>query len=160
MISDAEARFYAAKNGFPIKAEEVGDPSAFWAMVDQSGDCWPIAGRSLDKYCRVTVNGFRGLAHRISYALTHGETPALLVLHQCDRPGCVNPAHLFFGTNQDNADDKMRKGRHVPRGLSRWTMYLLEFEPDRLPAEAVMRIKSNPRFAHLLPANQPTEATK
>lgn len=36
----------------------------------------------------------------------------MLVLHACDNPRCVNPEHLFLGTQQDNTDDKMRKGRH------------------------------------------------
>jgi DNA-binding transcriptional regulator YiaG len=35
-----------------------------------------------------------------------------IVMHSCDRPACINPAHLIMGTTQDNVDDKISKGRH------------------------------------------------
>jgi hypothetical protein len=52
------------------------------------------------------------LAHRVSFTL-HGGTVhnELLVCHTCDNPCCVNPAHLFIGTNLDNAKDRETKGR-------------------------------------------------
>lgn len=57
-------------------------------------------------------------AHRLSWEITHGAVPAgLQVLHRCDMPCCVNPDHLFLGTNQDNMTDKCRKGREA-RGVT------------------------------------------
>jgi len=51
-------------------------------------------------------------AHVCSWELHNGAVPnGVCVLHQCDVPACVNPAHLFLGTNQDNSDDKFSKNR-------------------------------------------------
>jgi hypothetical protein len=52
-------------------------------------------------------------AQRISCILHYGPIPSdMHVLHKCDVKGCVNPWHLFLGTNQDNVNDKMNKSRH------------------------------------------------
>lgn len=51
-------------------------------------------------------------AHRVAWIMTNGPIPdGLNVLHRCDNPSCVNPAHLFLGTAQDNQDDAIVKGR-------------------------------------------------
>ena len=52
-------------------------------------------------------------ASRVAWELEYGAVPAgLHVLHTCDNPPCVNPAHLRLGTNKDNVDDRERKGRN------------------------------------------------
>lgn len=55
-------------------------------------------------------------AHRFSYEIQHGKiTHGACVLHHCDTPLCVNPAHLWLGTRADNAADRDAKGRQ-PKG--------------------------------------------
>lgn len=55
------------------------------------------------------------LAHRVAYQVTTGDIISSedLICHHCDNPKCINPKHLFKGTNKDNSDDKCRKGRQA-----------------------------------------------
>lgn len=56
-------------------------------------------------------------AHRVSWVIHRGPIPlGRLVLHRCDEPTCVNPEHLYLGTQGDNIADKMTKGRHLAPG--------------------------------------------
>lgn len=52
-------------------------------------------------------------AAKVSYVLHKGATKGLLVLHSCDNVLCVNPEHLRLGTNQDNSDDMVKRGRSL-----------------------------------------------
>jgi hypothetical protein len=102
-------------------------PSAeqrFWANVDRETGpvhpvlktrCWPCTlGTDKDGYGSLVIAGHRVKAHRYAYALLVGEIPdGMCCLHACDRPSCCNPAHLTLGTNQDNRDDSVTKGRHA-----------------------------------------------
>lgn len=59
------------------------------------------------------------MAHRVSWVVHYGPIPVgVNVLHSCDNPPCVNPNHLFLGTQQDNVDDMVRKGRQASIDLT------------------------------------------
>lgn len=91
----------------------------FWAKVNIPSDqnaCWGwIAMRDLDGYGMIWPGGAKGpmlKASRVSWEIHFGPIPSgLSVLHTCDNPSCVNPSHLFLGTQKDNRQDATRKGR-------------------------------------------------
>jgi len=75
---------------------------------------------AIDKRTGYGTYGGRGLgAHRVAYEEAKGPIPpGMLVCHTCDNPRCVEPAHLFLGTNYDNTIDCLRKGRHFSGKLT------------------------------------------
>jgi hypothetical protein len=87
----------------------------FWANVnkDTENGCWEWTGIKLQSggYGRFRFDGIDWRAHRLSVILDGHDPTGLYVCHHCDNPICVNPAHLFLGTHQDNMRDKMEKGR-------------------------------------------------
>lgn len=102
----------------------------FWVKVNMLGDCWEWdAYRKPNGYGQFTL--FKGKfvgAHTISYALTFGPIPAgCVICHHCDNPPCVNPSHLFLGTQSDNAHDMFAKRRATrSRGTDRFNARLTE----------------------------------
>lgn len=82
--------------------------------IDDKTNCWLWqANRTFDDYGVFWLIDKNVRAHRVSYEYFYGEIPeGQCVLHSCDNPSCVNPEHLFLGTNQDNTDDMIEKGRN------------------------------------------------
>lgn len=81
--------------------------------VTESG-CWEWGGRRDDKGYGVlaTKKNKQAFAHRIAFdTWIEGVNPDLSVCHSCDNPPCINPSHLWQGTEGDNKDDMARKGR-------------------------------------------------
>lgn len=63
-------------------------------------------------YGRRHYNGKFWLVHRLEWTMINGDIPeGMGVLHKCDNPPCINIDHLFLGTNKDNVDDRVSKGR-------------------------------------------------
>lgn len=91
--------------------------SDFFNKVNKTETCWLWTG-CIDKsgYGKVKIKGVHKRSHRVSYEMRFGQIPdGLFVCHKCDVRNCVNPEHLFLGTNMDNVRDAMSKGR-FPRG--------------------------------------------
>ena len=78
-------------------------------------ECWVWQGTWLqrDQYGRAWVKGKHYLAHRLAWAVANQRalSPDMVIMHQCDNPPCVNPAHLRLGSPQENMTDKAQKGR-------------------------------------------------
>lgn len=91
----------------------------FWGKVHKAknvADCWLwTASHYKNGYGQFRISTKRnGYAHIFSWILHHGLDGLdknICVLHRCDVRDCVNPLHLFLGTNQDNCNDKVAKKR-------------------------------------------------
>lgn len=97
----------------------------FWNKVEKTDGCWLwTASTFTDGYGKFKFDGKNRRAHRMSWIMENGEIPdGMVVLHSCDTPLCVNPAHLSLGTPKDNTQDMIKKNRqhnqiktHCPRG--------------------------------------------
>lgn len=134
-------------------------PERFWEKVDKRGpdDCW-VWTASTDVFgygcfCESTSRRNRK-AHRVAYRLAYGEIPpGLSVLHSCDNPGCVNPAHLRAGTQKDNIADREARGRCVYAvGTRHGQSKLTELQVQKI--RIIGNTLSQKRIAEIMGVNQ------
>lgn len=98
------------------KKKDCTPEMRFWGKVEKTATCWIWKGAlNSDGYGNTIMpkpSRKNMYAHRRSWEEANGPIPkGQQVLHRCDTPACVNPAHLFLGTHDDNMADKRRKGR-------------------------------------------------
>jgi hypothetical protein len=105
-IKSSMAGDYFDKNYILDRVDELGEKGCWiWA---KSKNEW---GYGTCGYNRGGVRITSQLAHRVAYEVFNGPIGEMCVLHKCDNPACVNPWHLWLGTNYDNVLDRHSKGR-------------------------------------------------
>lgn len=98
----------------PIPELTKNDLVRFWAKVHKQKKCWKwIASTKAKGYGQFSIKSSMYLATRISYAIANSDPGKFCVCHSCDNPNCVNPAHLWIGTIQEDMDDKVVKNRQA-----------------------------------------------
>lgn len=96
----------------------------FWSKVQVAGpdECWLWTGAKNRGHGCINFDGRSQGTHRVSWQIHFGPIPVgdrrhdTCICHHCDVRACVNPAHLFLGTQRDNILDRDAKGR---RGASK-----------------------------------------
>lgn len=101
-----------AYRGKPALPPEVRFSNKY--EINEVTDCWEwtASTNNIGYGMFRWETGIMRTAHRVSYELFKGMIPkGKIVCHTCDNPKCVNPDHLWIGTNKDNYEDMKRKGR-------------------------------------------------
>ena len=116
---------------------------------DQKTGCWLWTGALNNKgYGVIKIGGRKGklcLAHRVSYETYVESIPSQqCVLHHCDVRNCINPKHLFIGTNKENSEDMVIKERSA-RGERQGT--------SKLTATDVLSIRKDSRMHRVIAAD-------
>ena len=96
----------------------------FWSYTKKKSidECWEWNSyKSSGGYGGFYLHNKQMKAHRVSWIIHNGPIPEtdsngnrICVCHKCDNPSCVNPNHLFLGTDLDNMKDRDNKGRRIP----------------------------------------------
>lgn len=93
--------------------------------INKKTGCWEFTGSKAKGYSRILINGKLIPAHRFTYEFYKKKKIPnhLFACHDCDNKSCVNPNHIFIGTQVDNLKDAISKNR-MQNGESRWNSKL------------------------------------
>jgi len=98
------------------------DSARFWSRVDKRrwNQCWPWLGtiHPIGGHGQLYIAGRNRRAQRVAWELHYGKSEGRNVLHKCNNPNCVNPRHLYLGTQRDNLLDAVKAKTH---GMTRKT---------------------------------------
>lgn len=151
------------------------DRCRFWSKVriGEDEECWPWIANKRGGYGRFKLGETQVAATRFLWEMLHGPLthtfrmgpPELCVLHSCDNPSCCNPNHLWTGTQTDNMNDMVAKGRADNRGMKNGrakltTAEVIAIQSDRrgypeiavnysVQSQTIGRIKRGVAWAHL-----------
>lgn len=130
---------------------ELYDPKVILRFLDKlketENGCIEWTGKlNADGYGDISIGGredqIKMRAHRWALGFAMGGVilpPEIMACHHCDNPACANPMHLFPGTNQDNMDDMVAKGRSSLLAVNR-----------KLTDEQVLEIRRSGEFGTVL----------
>lgn len=112
-------RLNVTSDASPLGPKRKSPAERLWRYVTKTDGCWIWTGYKNNKgygllHAGSQCAGTRRmlLVHRLSYEIHFGEFPQdALICHRCDVPACVNPDHLFIGTDHDNIVDSVKKNR-------------------------------------------------
>jgi hypothetical protein len=115
---------------------------------EPTSGCWLWTGSyGGGGYGNAKVAGKGMNSSRAMWTVTFGDPGKLHVLHKCDNRACVNPDHLFLGTNQDNQIDCVRKGRKVALvGQSNGNSKLTDDQANEIRCRYAMGYRSSPKL--------------
>lgn len=127
----------AHKHGEHGVYPKVSQDEAFDSRVEKTPNCWTWMGtRNTYGYGIFLLPGEKAVrAHRYAYERWKGPIPeGMVVMHSCDNPPCINPAHLSLGTKLDNNRDAASK-RHTRSGDRHWMSKLTEKQVAQIRAD-------------------------
>lgn len=151
-----------ARSGRALLRPDARVVDRFWKFVIKTDDgCWVWAGKGSanNGYGHFGFNRNHYLAHRVAYAIEHGEVPAgVVVMHTCHNRLCVRPDHLQLGTQSENIKDAYNRGaaRRLPAGADNPNASLSDEQVEDIRQRLAARTATQAQLAEEYGVTQPT----
>lgn len=114
--------------------DQVAQRFASKVWVEPNTGCWLWSGALSHGHGQMWFRGKTCYLTRVIWTLLHEDPAELWLLHHCDTRACINPAHLYLGTNQDNVNDRTRRGGQFSK-LTESDVLTIRRSPTRLGTE-------------------------